>query len=432
MLDVFYIVITLFLVLLNAFFVAAEFGMVKIRNTQIEVIKEDSPFRGEILEQIHKQLDVYLSACQLGITLASLGLGWLGEPALAHLLKPVFEWFNLASPELIRIISFSTAFAILSFLHIVIGELMPKTLAVRQPTLISIWTAVPLYFFYWLMFPAIWLLNLCSNAFLRATKLSLPNQAEHFTTEEIKLILSASHVHGELTLDERNIITQTLDLADLVVTEVMRPKEEMVMLDISEPIDVLLEKVSLYRYSRYPIFDKDIHEIIGIIHVKDLFSNLYKDKEIKDLRPLIRPVLKVNLNFPALHLLRKFRSGMPHFALVLNSEKKVIGFVTLDNLLHILIGRIQDEFHKTRDDWIQNPDGSFSVKGDCSIYSLEKALNQDIELDNDDIITIQGLIFNNLGYIPDEGQRIKLENFEIIIEKKMGNRIQWLKLYPIE
>src|SRR3989338_11618827 len=364
MINFFWILIAIILVLFNAFFVAAEFGMVKIRYTRIAAIKSRYGVRGKILFEINKHLDAYLSACQLGITLASLGLGWIGEPAFAHLLAPLLQQLGVVSVDLIEFIAFAVAFSIISFLHIVVGELMPKSLAIRQSEKVSLWTAVPLYSFYWLMYPAIWLLNTCSNYFLKLARLDTVHQGEQFhSTEEIKLILGASHLHGELTKDEAEIIERTLDFADLKVTEVMRPQEEMVVLDIEQPTQQLMQTVLTSRFSRYPVWDKKQNKIVGIIHVKDLLSALYQKQELSSLQTLIRPVLKVSRHLPALELLRKFREGMPHFALVYSGSENLIGFITLDNLLHVLIGRIKDEFHKTQDDWVANPDGSLTVKG---------------------------------------------------------------------
>ncbi len=427
-----YILISVALILMNAFFVAAEFGMVKLRQTRVAAIKKKYGLRGRLLANVHQHLDAYLSACQLGITLASLGLGWVGEPAFAHLLEPVFDYFQLSSPELTRFIAFVFAFSFISFLHIVVGELMPKSLAIRQSEKVSIWTAVPLYMFYWLMYPAIWLLNACSNFLLRATRLDRTHRREHFySTDELKLILSTSHLHGELTKDEAEILEHTLDFADLKATEVMRPQEEMVVLYLDQSIEEAFQIAAENRYSRYPVYDKQDGIIIGIVHVKDLFSALYAaDKKI-DLASLLRPVLKVSQRLLALDLLRKFREGTSHFALVYKSEK-LLGFVTLDNLLHVLIGRIKDEFHRTQDDWVINPDGSLSMKGDCPISSLERALDRDIDLSEYQPApeTLTALILNKLGRLPSEGERIHFIDFKAIIQKTRGSRITKIKIIP--
>lgn len=426
--DIIMIFIAFLLVLLNAFFVAAEFGIVKLRQTQIQVLEELYGFRGQILAEIHKQLDSYLSACQLGITLASLGLGWIGEPAVANVMEPIFVWLGIESPHLIKVISFVTAFTLLSFIHIVVGELMPKSLAIRQPESISLWTAIPLYAFFWIFYPAIWLLNACSNHMLRIAKLDKVQHGEHYySTDEIKLILTSSHLHGELSEDETGIIEHALDLAELEVTEVMRPRDELVALDISHSIPRLMKTIIQHQYSRYPVYKRNKHNIIGILHSKDLFKTLYLEKEIKDLKPMIRPILTVPHQLPAMNLLRKFRAGI-HFAIVYKDKKTPIGFVTLDNLLHVLLGRIKDEFHKTKVDWVKNSDGTYTVGGDCSIYSLERALDLDIELEDDSINTITGLIFQKLGAFPKEGDRIEFEDFDVVIEKIDGAKIESVRI----
>ncbi|KGP63219.1 hypothetical protein EP47_04450 [Legionella norrlandica] len=433
MYNILLIFIAFLLVLLNAFFVSAEFGMVKLRTTRIQAIKESYGLRGRILEQVHRNLDAYLSACQLGITLASLGLGWIGEPAFAQLLQPLFVILGVSSAHLVTISSFFVAFFLISFLHIVIGELMPKSLAIRQAEFISIWTAVPLYGFYWFMYPVIWLLNTCSNLFLKLAGLDITNEYEGFySSEELKLILSGQHLQSELKEDEREILEHTLDLAELNVTEVMRPADEMIAIDINEPFEMVKEKILKYRYSRYPVYDSKIKEMIGVIHVKDLFADLFLEKEISTLTAYVRPVLKVSHKLPAMDLLRKFRAGMPHFALVYKYKSSLLGFVTLDNLLHILIGRIKDEFHKTHEDWIKNADGTITAKGDCSLYSLERALDTDITLspDEEELNTLYGLIITRYGKLPQEGEIIQFVEFDALIEKIQDSSIVRIKIFP--
>lgn len=418
---------------MNAFFVAAEFGMVKLRHTRVAAIKEEYGIRGKILSQVHHQLDAYLSACQLGITLASLGLGWVGEPAFAELLEPIFSLLGIHSHEVIKLISFAIAFSLISFLHIVIGELMPKSIAIRQSEKVSLWTAVPLYGFYWLMYPIIWLFNSTSNMLLKIFGLGTGHLHDSvYSSDEIKLILASSHVHGELTKDETEIIEHTLEFAELLVTEVMRPKQEMVAIDINDPWTKQLKIMLSKRFSRYPIYQNEIDNIIGIIHVKDLFAVLGKKEEITELKSLMRPILKVTSTLPALELLRKFREGMPHFALVYSDREHLLGFVTLDNLLHVLIGRIKDEFHRTTDDWSKNADGSFTVKGECSIFSLEQALDKDFdEVEEEEADTIAGLILNRLGYLPKVGEKVEFRYFVAIVEKVKGTKIQQIKVAPI-
>lgn len=317
------------LVLLNAFFVAAEFGMVKLRQTRVALIQEEYPWRGKLLAKVHQKLDAYLSACQLGITLASLGLGWIGEPAFTRLLSPAFESLGLVNPTLNEFISFIVAFSLLSFLHIVVGELMPKSLAIRQSEQISIWTAPPLYFFYWLMYPVIWLLNTCSNFLLKQLGLDVIHAGEQFhSSEEIKLILRSSEVHGELTQQESSILAHTLELGDLRAIDVMRSYDDMIMLETPIKSSELIDTLNHYRYSRYPVYDKAKKQIIGILHVKDLQILLHDAKSNVELslNEITRPVPKISYRLPALALLRQFQAGMPHFALVYGRRGAIVGF----------------------------------------------------------------------------------------------------------
>ncbi|HLB42343.1 MAG TPA: hemolysin family protein [Gammaproteobacteria bacterium] len=433
MINFFWILIAATLILLNAFFVAAEFGMVKIRQTRIAVIKKKYGIRGKILFEINRHLDAYLSACQVGITFASLGLGWVGEPAFAYLIEPVFHGIGIFSQATIHASALTTAFILISFLHIVVGELLPKSIAIRQSESVSIWTALPLYGFYWLMYPVIWLVNACSNIFLRLLQFSGKRTGDHFySIDEIKLILSSTYLHGNLTKYEKKILEHTLDLGDLKVIDVMRPADEMVMINTKQSTQDALNIINQYQYSRYPVYEDQLHIVIGIIHVKDIFSQLYKKIEIINLKNIMRPVLKVSRRLPVLELMRKFREGMPHFAIVYSGrDDNIIGFVTLDNLLHILLGRIKDEFHHTRDDWIKNEDGSFNLPGNASIYTLERAINVDIEQEeiDDEIDTLGGLIISRLETLPTVGQEIEFKQFIAIVEKMRGPRIVRIQVY---
>jgi CBS domain containing-hemolysin-like protein len=284
------------------------------------------------------------------------------------------------------------------------------------------------------MYPIIWLMNSCANALLRLTAIGRKKRTEAFySTEELKLILSGSYLHGELTKEEQKILEHTLDLTELKVTDVMRPVDEMIALDVNAPILASLETVMRHRYSRYPIFEGRFENIIGIVHVKDIYSALFEKRQISDIKTLMRPVLKVSRRLPAFDLLRKLRGGMPHFALVYTArEDNLIGFVTLDNLLHVLVGRIQDEFHRTRDDWIKNDDGSYTMPGNASIYSLERALDIDVETEelSEDIDTLYGVILSRLETIPKVGNRVELQQCSLVVESMRGARVLQVRVYP--
>jgi CBS domain containing-hemolysin-like protein len=432
--NVFLILCALFLVALNGFFVAAEFGIVTLRRTRIRAIAKTQGLRGRTLAKVHGQLDAYLSACQLGITLASLGLGWIGEPAFASLLEPLMGAIGISSPQLVHGISFAFAFIAISFLHIVVGELAPKTLAIRNPEAIGLWSALPLYGFYWTMYPAIYALNKSANAVLRLAGLSKTGgQDAHYSTDELKLILRTSKPGEKFTADERNILAQTLDFSQLNVSDLMRPIHEVVALGAAKSLEENLQTVLNNRFSRYPYFDRNGDDVLGVIHLKDLFLAQHAGHQITNLTPFLRPIDIISARMPAMELFRRFRDGAPHFALIGEQGKHPVGFITLDNLLGAMVGEIRDEFRLNDNDWQRQPDGTLIGKASLPIFSLERILGLDIEneeLGLDDVESVGGLIMVKLGDIPKQGQTITFAGFDIMVKKMNGPRIVLIKVIP--
>lgn len=421
--------LALLLVLLNGFFVAAEFAIVKLRQTRVHTIQTSYGLRGLLLGKVHTKLDAYLSACQLGITLASLGLGWIGEPAFADLIKPILYAIGVESPSFIKAFAFVIAFLLISFLHIVLGELAPKSMAIRRPESISLWCAPFLYGFYWLMYPIIWILNGSANLLLKWMGAATTAEVENsYTAEELKLIFDASHAQGQLHKEEMEILEHALDLADLYAADVMRPVDEMILLNIDDNLDVNLKKIISHHYSRYPVYKDEHNNLIGILHVKDLFATLYQNKILDDLHTLLRPLLNVPRDMPATELFSQFRMGFSHFATVHNDSGLLIGFVTLDNILGSLFGHIRDEFNKTQDDWVKTTDGAYLMKGNLPLYALEKALDIDINIDGID--TISGLLLAKLERLPTPYERVNFEQFDIEVRKMKGPRILLVKVFP--
>ena len=434
--NLFLVVVALFLVALNGFFVAAEFGLVKLRQTRIQAIAKTQGLTGHILAKVHTKLDAYLSACQLGITLASLGLGWIGEPAFADLLEPLFGMAGVTSQEVIYGISCAFAFFVISFLQIVVGELAPKSLAIRNPEKIGLWTAAPLYGFYWLMYPAIWLLNTSANWVLRIAGLgNVHGNDTHYSSDELKLILRTSRPSGKFSHDEWNVLAQTLDFSNLEVSDLMRPIHEIAALYRAKPLQENLQTMRKNRFSRYPYFDTDGKKALGMIHLKDLFFVQQEGKTIENLDDHLRPVQLVSPRMPALELFRRFRKGVPHFAIVGQQGQKPQGFLTLDNLLGALVGEIRDEFRQNDNDWTRLDDGSLIGKGSLPIFTLERILGVDIEneeVDLEDADSAGGLIMSKLGDIPVEGQKIPFDQFDVVVKKMNGPRIVMIQVYPRE
>ncbi|MBR7801126.1 hemolysin family protein [Undibacterium fentianense] len=424
-----YIVLALFLVLLNGFFVAAEFGLVKLRATRVRSLAKIGGIRGRLLVTVHQHLDAYLSACQLGITLASLGLGWVGEPAFARILEPILLAIGIDSAEWIQRISLFFAFFVISFLHIVVGELAPKSMAIRTPERVSLWTAPTLYLFYWLMFPAIWVLNNSANKVLTWLGLDANHGSDaHYSPEELKMILRGSHASKKLTPDEWSIMAQMLDFGDLEISDLMRPINEVVAMYKDASLEENMATAARNRFSRYPYLDSDGETVLGMLHLKDLFLAQQSGKALDDLSKHLRHVEYVPPNTPALELFRRFRKGAPHFAMVGYRDSKPVGFLTLDNLLSALVGQIRDEFRQNDNDWTLLDDGTLIGKGSLPLFTLGIALG--IDLDSEEVESIGGLIMHALGDLPEEGQKIEFPQFDAVVKRMNGPRIVLVRIHP--
>ncbi|MCG6539366.1 hemolysin family protein [Pseudomonas sp. KSR10] len=424
------ILFALFLVLLNGFFVAAEFAMVKLRATKVEAIAKQHGWRGHILRKVHSQLDAYLSACQLGITLASLGLGWVGEPAFAHLLEPLLAAVGIQSQAVVHGIAFFTAFFIISYLHIVVGELAPKSWAIRKPELLSLWTAVPLYLFYWAMYPAIYLLNASANAILRVAGQGEPggHHEHHYSRDELKLIL-----HSNRALDPANqdikVLASAVEMSELEVADWANSREDLLQLEHDASLAEILEVIRRHKYSRYPVFDSTQGDYIGLLHIKDLLLALAGDEQLAqrfELAALLRPLERVPRPLPLNALLDQFRQGGAHFVLVEEGDHKVVGFLTMEDVLEVLVGDIQDEHRKTERGILAYQPGKLLVRGDTPLFKVERLL--DVDLDHIEADTLAGLIYETLKRVPEENEVLYIEGLQIVIKKMRGPKIVLAKV----
>ncbi len=426
------ILFALLLVLLNGFFVAAEFAMVKLRSTRVETIAAEHGWRGHILRTVHGQLDAYLSACQLGITLASLGLGWVGEPAFAHLLEPLLGQLGIDSPALVHGISFFSAFFAISYLHIVVGELAPKSWAIRQPELLSLWTAVPLYLFYWAMYPAIWVLNSSANAILRIAGQGEPgpHHEHHYSSDELKLILHSSRARDPSDQGMR-VLASAMELGELEVVDWANSREDLVCLDVDASLDEILDEIRRHKYSRYPVLDAE-QQFIGVLHIKDLLLALAggeRPAEAFDLRPLLRPLERVSRHMPLGRLLEQFRQGGAHFALVEEADAKVVGFLTMEDVLKVLVGDIQDEHRKTERGLLAYQPGKLLVRGDTPLFKIERLL--EVDLDEVEADTLAGLVYDTLKRLPTEDETLETHGLRIIVKKMKGPKILLAKVLKL-
>jgi len=421
--------LALLLVLLNGFFVAAEFALVKLRLSRAEELAAVGGLRAEVLLQVRSHLDAYLSACQLGITAASLALGWIGEATFADMVRPWLAVFDITSERVVEGVAIGTAFFIITFLHITLGEQAPKSLAIRRPERVALTVALPLVVFRVLAWPFIWILNATSLWILRLLHLDTADEGdEAHSAEELRQVLASSQLHGEIGAVESRILSRTLDLPDLTVGDLMRPASEMVTLGLSAPWSENLARIEQHGYSRYPAVEGDRDEVAGLLLVKDLWAAARKGSSLEALRPLLREIPIVHRDTKALDLLRMFREGQPHFAVVDDDLGTMVGFVTMDHLVAALVGDVQDEFRRTRSDWHKQPDGSFLGDGKLSLYSLELVLGRAIEVEEVD--SVGGLVMWKLGRVPTKGDRASFEGFEVVVREMRGPRISLVQVVP--
>lgn len=427
--NLLYVGAALLLVLLNGFFVAAEFALVKLRQTQATSLAERHGWRGRNLLNVHSHLDSYLSACQLGITLSSLGLGWIGEPAFARLLDPLFVAFGVG-PELAQLIAFIVAFTIISFLHIVLGELAPKSMAIRRPESMSLWTAAPLYAFYWLMYPAIWLLNASANWLLRVTGLDRIDEHSHsFSREELKLILHSKR-GGRDSGEEIAMMSHALELPELVVGDLLRTRDQLAYLHDGMSQDEVIAEFRRSQYSRYPWFDADEEHVRGVLHAKDLLHRVAAGDIATDFTPLLRPAIVEPLDTPVLDVLKRFKKGQTHMALGQEESGRIVGFFTMEDVVEVIVGDIQDELRRNKPASPQRAsDGSFTLSGGTPIYRLERLLELDIDAP-EDINSIGGLIIHRLERLPIEGERLAFDGFDLVVSSMQGARAQTIAVHP--
>jgi CBS domain containing-hemolysin-like protein len=427
------VLFALFLVLLNGFFVAAEFAIVRLRATKIDVLAEAHGWRGHILRTVHNQMDAYLSACQLGITLASLGLGWVGEPAFAHLLEPLLTAIGIESAKLVHGIAFFTAFALISYLHIVVGELAPKSWAIRKPELLSLWTAAPLYLFYWAMYPAIFLLNASANAILRIAGQGEPgpHHEHHYSRDELKLILHSSRASNPSDQDMR-VLASAVELGELEVVDWANSREDLVFLPLTATLDEVFSVFRRHKYSRYPIFDESSGEYVGVLHIKDLLLHLSLLEMLPSalkLAELMHPIERVGRHMPLSNLLEQFRQGGSHFALVEEADGKVIGYLTMEDVLEALVGDIQDEHRKAERGVLAYQPGKLLVRGDTPLAKVERLLG--VDLDHVEAETLAGLIYETLKRMPEEEEVLEVEGLRIIVKKMKGPKVVLAKVLKL-
>lgn len=420
-----YLLAVFALVLLNGFFVAAEFAIVKVRDTRISQLVLEGEHRALRAQKVIDKLDSYLSATQLGITLASLGLGWLGEPAIASLLRIIFANVNM-SEALLHSISLILAFSIITFLHIVIGELAPKSLAIQKSESTALWVAGPLILFNKIMYPFIWLLNQASNLLLRIFGIEpVNNPISAHTEEEIRILMKQSHKSGLIDQTELTLVDNVFEFAERNAREIMIPRMDIVCMYLESPFEENYQIAMKELHTRYPIASGDKDKILGFVHIKDMY-NLFMSDRKKELLTIIRPIQKVPESIHISDLLKLMQRKKTHLAIVIDEYGGTAGLVSIEDILEEIVGEIQDEFDEERPHIEEKSKELFSVDGRLLIEEVNDRFG--IEIESEDYDTIGGWFFSKMETPPELGQRIVAQGFEFIVSEVDHLRIVRLSI----
>jgi CBS domain containing-hemolysin-like protein len=411
-------------VVLNAFFVASEFAIVKVRSSQLDELADAGNLRAVFAKHVRAHLDAYLSATQLGITLASLALGWIGEQFLVGMLQPAFALVNVHSHAVVSAISITLAFIGITFLHIVFGELAPKYMAISNPLQASLLLVRPLGGFYVLFKPAIWLLHKSSNFVLQKMLRIKPvagSELAH-SEEELRLILDQSEKSDEVSPLGRNLLVNALDLRRRVVRDIMTPRGDVVYLDIEEDFETNVNKAIESRHTRFPLCRENLDHTIGLIHIKELVP-MMRDPH-PDLMRIKRELVPVPEMMSLEKLLNLFLGKHMHLAIVVDEFGGTVGMVTLENVLEELVGDIQDEFDTDKEEFRKINENEFVVDGALGLYELRDSVG--LELDSADVSTIGGYVTHLLGHLPKQGEQVKIDNYCVTVSQSDSRRVRQL------
>lgn len=405
--DLATILVALLLVLVNGFFVAAEFSLVKVRLGRIEQLVANRKLFSRTARWLAQRLEQSLSACQLGITMASLALGTIGEPAFAKLVEPLLHALQIQSEAIVHAVAFAISFTFVTALHLVIGEQAPKIFAIRKPETILLACAVPLQIFFVATYPLMQSLNVSTTWLLKmfgsseSSKSTIP-----YTEEEIRALLREAHVHGNLTGSEHSLINAVFEFADLVCRRIMVSRTDVDFVDINEKTDVTLAMIHRTKHTRYPICDGSLDDVLGVLHVKDISGETINDGF--DWKSLMRPPKKVPENMPISKLLRHFQGTHQHMAFVVDEYGMMIGIVTLENVLEEIIGEVADEFDVEDPEIVPDGSDSFIILGSTAVQDVENRLG--IHFEYADVDTMSGLLLNKAERLLVAGDVIEFPN----------------------
>ncbi len=416
------ILLTFFLVALNGFFVAAEFAIVKVRSSQIDLKAKEGHRMASLSKHIIANLDSYLSATQLGITIASLGLGWIGEDVVAKLVLDFVAAIGVElSPEAAHRIALPVAFSVITVLHIVFGELAPKSYAIQRPEATTLWLAAPLNVFYWIFKPFIWVLNGFSNFILRLIGITPLKEAEVHSPEELRMMVEQGKKSGVIEARKYEIIRNAFDFAERSARQAMVPRTHVFGVSKTMPIAQSIDKILENGYSRVPVYEGTIDHIVGIIFTKDLLQKLHNKKDFA-IEDIIRPAHYIASNKKLIDIMRDFQKQHIQFAIVVDEFGGTEGVITMEDILEELVGEIQDEYDSETPLIEKLDEKKYRVQGQVTLVALNERLPRPLP-ENEIYVTLAGMLIDVVGRIPNVGESIPYEDYVFTVVKRIKNQI---------
>jgi CBS domain containing-hemolysin-like protein len=428
----FNLILLALLIAFTAFFVATEFAIVKVRTSKIDQLIAEGKKGAVSAKRVVSHLDEYLSACQLGITVTALGIGWLGEPTFEKILHPLFEYFHL-NESIASILSFGIAFAIVTFLHVVVGELAPKTLAIQKAETITLYTAVPIIWFYRLMYPFIWVLNGSARLLVGifGLKPASENELAH-SEEELRILMSESYKSGEINQNELKYVNNIFEFDERIAKEIMVPRTEMVSISIDDTFDDVVDILTKENYTRYPVEDGDKDNILGFINMKELLTEKVMNQDrVNDLKleSYINPVIRVIETIPIHDLLVKMQKERTHIAILIDEYGGTSGLVTVEDILEEIVGEIRDEFDDDEIPEIRKlKENHYILDAKVLIGDVNYLLGTN--LSDKEIDTIGGW-FLTQNFDAKTGTEIESEGYLFKVREIDGHHIQYLEVTQV-
>lgn len=417
--------LTAILVLVNGFFVAAEYSFVRVRGTQLDELAKTGSGRARLAAHIAADIEPYISTVQLGVTLASLGVGLIGEPAVSRVVDPAFGWLRTMSETAFHVVAFLISFSLVTYVTVVFGELAPKYFAIQRPLQVALWSAHPLHITYRTAYPFIWLMNRSAGAVLRLFGAKTTADLDVHSDEELKMLVAASARQGVLQESERLIVGNALDFADTVVRQVMIPRTEIAAVPEDLDLSGLVAVARQTRFSRFPVYRDDLDHVVGLVHVKDLVGvDRTSHATARDLMrrvPFIPETLRLD---QALAEFRRQRAGL---AVVVDEFGGTAGVVTLEDILEELVGEVHDEFEQGNAQRIrEEPPGTFVIDGLVSLDDLRDRLQ--LELAEEPYDTVGGLVFGRLGRLAETGDSVEVEGYRFQVTAVDGRRVSQVRV----